>query len=79
MISNSGKNPKMNILQNTSVFTVEMHFDDLNNITATLTKNIFFIHIALAGQRTKFDPPLDLKNSFSSRPKTSPRPPKSDT
>ena len=39
MISNSGKNPKMNILQNTSVFTVKMHFDDLSNITATLKNN----------------------------------------
>ena len=36
MISNSDKNTKMKILQNTCGFTVKMHFRNLNNITTTL-------------------------------------------
>ena len=36
MISNSDKNTKMKILQNTCVFTVKMHFGDLNNVTIKL-------------------------------------------
>ena len=38
MISNSDKNTKMKILQNTCVFTVKMHFRDLKNIRTTLKK-----------------------------------------
>ena len=36
MTSNNGKNDKMKILQNTCVFTVKMHFGDLNNVTIKL-------------------------------------------
>ena len=77
MISNSGKNPKKKILQNTVVFRVKMHFRDLNNLIATVKNNI--VHPALTKQRSKFDPPLDLKISLSSKPKTGLRPPKNDT
>ena len=78
MISNSDKNTKMKILQNTSVFTVKMHFRNLNNITTTLKKTLVFAHQALTKQRSKSDPPLDLKISPSRRPKTGLRAPKND-
>ena len=70
MISNSDKNTKMKIVQNTCVFTVKMHFRNLNNITTTLKKTLVFAHQALTKQRSKSDPPLDLKISLSSRPIT---------
>ena len=38
MISNSDKNTKMKILQNTCVFTLTMHFRNSNNVTKTLRK-----------------------------------------
>ena len=79
MISNSDKNTKMKILQNTCVFTVKMHFRDLNNIRTALKKTLLFVHQALIKQRSKSDPPLDLKISLSSHPKTGMRPPKNDT
>ena len=79
MISNSDKNTKMKILQNTCVFTVKMHFRDLKNIRTTLKKTLLFVHQALTKQRSKSDPPLDLKISLSSRPKTGLRPPKHNT
>ena len=78
MISTSDKNTKMKILQNTCVFTVKMHFRNLNNITTTLKKTLVFAHQALTKQRSKSDPPLDLKISPSSRPKTGLRAPKND-
>ena len=78
MISNSDKNTKMKILQNTCVFTVKMHFRNLNNITTTLKKTLVFAHQALTQQRSKSDPPLGLKISPSSRPKTGLRAPKND-
>ena len=78
MISNSDKNTKMKILQNTCVFTVKMHFRNLNNITTTLKKTLVFAHQALTKQRSKSDPPLDLKISPSRRPKTGLRAPKND-
>ena len=78
MISNSDKNTKMKILQDTCAFTVKMHFRDLKNIRTTLKKTLLFVHQALTKQRSKSDPPLDLKISLSSRPKTGLRAPKND-
>ena len=78
MISNSDKNTKMKILQNTSGFTLKMHFRTSNNVTKTLRKTLKFVHQALTKQRSTSDPPLDLKISLSSRPKTGVRVPKND-
>ena len=41
MISNNDKNDKMKILQNTCVFTVKMHFGDLNSVTIKLKLHQF--------------------------------------
>ena len=78
MTNNNDKMTKMKILQNICVFTVKMHFRDLKNIRTTLKKTLLFVHQALTKQRSKSDPPLDLKISLSSRPKTGLRAPKND-
>ena len=78
MINNSDKNIKMKILQNPYVFPVKMHFLDLKNIRTTLKETLLFVHQTLTKPRSKSDPPLDLKISLSSRPKTRLRAPKND-
>ena len=78
MISNNDKNTKMKILQNTCVFTVKMHFRNLNNITTTLKKTLVFAHQALTKQRSKSDRPLDPKMGPSRQPKPGRKPQKND-